>query len=213
MRMYDITRPLSPGLPVYPGDPAVRVEPVTQIRQGDGVNVSRLTLSSHCGTHIDAPRHFFDDDIAVDGLQLDVLIGPARVIQVDVTTHITASDLAPLQEGDVCRVLLKTTNSGLWHDAHFRTDYLALTESAAQWLVQQGVRLVGIDYLSVDAYECKDFPVHRTLLGAGVVILEGLDLGAVIPGDYELMALPLLLQDGDGAPARAVLRTNLQANL
>ena len=206
MRIYDISVPLSPRLVCYPGDPQVEITSVASIAQGDVANVSRLTLSSHSGTHLDAPRHFFPQGVAVDTLDLGRLLGPARVYALTSTTHITADDLQPLRLAGVERVLFRTVNSALWDRPAFHANYVALTASAAQLLVEKGVQLVGIDYLSVDAFTRQDFPVHRLLLGAGVLILEGLDLRAVPPGDYELLVLPLRLQEGDGAPARAVLR-------
>jgi len=207
MHIYDITAPLSSALPVYPGDPEVTITPLAQLQWGDAANVSRLVLSSHTGTHLDAPRHFFAEGLAIDGLDLHVLMGPARVCTFpQVTTHLTADDLRPLGLAGTKRLLLQTPNAALWQKTGFQTNYVALTESAAYLLVEMGVQLVGIDYLSVDAFERQDFPVHRILLGAGVLILEGLDLRAVPPGDYELLALPLLLQHGDGAPVRAILR-------
>jgi arylformamidase len=207
MRIYDITVPLSPALPVYPGDPEVTITPLAQLQWGDAANVSRLVLSSHTGTHLDAPRHFFAEGLTIDGLDLHVLMGPARVCTFpQVTTHLTADDLRPLGLAGTKRLLLQTPNAALWQKTGFQTNYVALTESAAYLLVEMGVQLVGIDYLSVDAFERQDFPVHRILLGAGVLVLEGLDLRAVPPGDYELLALPLLLQHGDGAPVRAILR-------
>jgi arylformamidase len=207
MHIYDITAPLSPALPVYPGDPEVTITPVAQLQWGDGANVSRLVMSSHTGTHLDAPRHFFEEGIAIDGLDLRLLMGPARVCAFPhASTHLTADDLRPLGLANIQRLLLQTPNAALWEKTGFQTDYIALTESAAHLLIEMEVRLVGIDYLSVDAFERQDFPVHRILLGAGVLILEGLDLRTVPPGDYELLALPLLLEHGDGAPARAILR-------
>ena len=207
MHIYDITVPLSSALPVYPGDPEVTITPLAQLQWGDAANVSRLVLSSHTGTHLDAPRHFFAEGLTIDGLDLHVLMGPARVCAFpQVTTHLTADDLRPLGLAGTKRLLLQTPNAALWQKMGFQTNYVALTESAAYLLVEMGIPLVGIDYLSVDAFERQDFPVHRILLGAGVLILEGLDLRAVPPGDYELLALPLLLQHGDGAPVRAILR-------
>jgi len=207
MHVYDITAPLSPSLPVYPGDPAVAITPVAQLQWGDVANVSRLVLSSHTGTHLDAPRHFFQAGLAIDGIARHRCMGPARVCAFpNATTHLTADDLRPLDLAGIQRLLFKTPNSALWERTGFQTNYIALTESAAHLLVDLGVQLVGIDYLSVDAFACQDFPVHRILLGAGVLILEGLDLRTVPPGEYELLALPLLLQDGDGAPVRAILR-------
>src|SRR5215475_1933431 len=207
MPIYDITAPLSPSLPVYPGDPEVTITPIAQLRWGDVANVSRLVLSSHTGTHLDAPRHFFEGGLTIDSLDLRLLMGPARVCAFPhATTHLTADDLRPLGLASIQRLLLQTPNTALWEKQGFQANYIALTESAAHLLVEMGVRLVGIDYLSVDAFERQDFPVHHILLGAGIVILEGLDLRAVPPGAYELLALPLLLQDGDGAPVRALLR-------
>jgi arylformamidase len=205
-RIYDVTVPLSPSLAVYPGDPAVDIVPVARIAQGDVANVSRVMLSSHSGTHLDAPRHFYESGVSVDTLDLSILLGPARVCAIASTSHITADDLRRLDLQGVRRLLFKTSNAVLWDRPGFQHNYVALTGSAAHLLVDRGVDLVGIDYLSIDAFECQDFPVHRTMLGAGVLILEGLDLRAVPPGDYELIALPLLLRDGDGAPARVLLR-------
>jgi arylformamidase len=183
------------------------VTPIAQLQWGDSANVSRLELSSHTGTHLDAPRHFFADGLAIHELDLEVLMGSTRVCALpQATTHLTADDLRPFDLAGVQRLLVKTRNAALWNKPGFQADYIALTESAAHFLVETGVRLVGIDYLSVDAFERQDFPVHRTLLSAGILILEGLNLHAVPPGTYDLYALPLLLQDGDGAPVRAVLR-------
>ena len=211
MLLYDVTRPLSPSTPVYPGDPAVDLSPLAQLAWGDAANVSRLTLSSHSGTHIDAPRHFFDQGASIEALDLELLIGPVRVCEMSSRSHLTAADVRQLDLDGVSRILFKTSNSALWQRTEFCADYLALTPEAAQVLIERGVRLVGIDYLSVDAFECDDFPVHRALLSAGVVILEGLDLSAVPAQDYELCALPLLLEDGDGAPARVILRSESSA--
>ena len=207
MHIYDITAPLSPSLPVYPGDPEVTITPIAQRQWGDAANVSRLVLGSHTGTHLDAPRHFFEEGMAIDDLDPHLLMGPARVCAFPhATTHLTADDLRPLGLAGIQRLLLQTPNAALWEKTGFQANYIALTESAAHLLVETGVRLVGIEYLSVDAFERQDFPVHRTLLGAGILILEGLDLRTVPPGDYELLALPLLLAHGDGAPVRAILR-------
>jgi arylformamidase len=209
MHIYDVSVPLSPTLAAYPGDPPVQVTPIAQLTAGDAANVSCLTLSTHSGTHLDAPRHFFTAGTPVDALDLGILLGPTRVCMLTTTSHITADDLRPCHLEGVRRVLFKTPNSRLWATPGFQTNYVALTPSAAVFLVELGVQLVGIDYLSVDAFAQQDFPVHRILLGAGVLILEGLNLHAVLPGEYDLMALPLLLKDGDGAPARVLLRTQV----
>ena len=208
MLLYDVTRPLAPSLPVYPGDPAVEIVPIAQQSWGDVANVSRVVLTSHSGTHIDAPRHFFAQGITVDALNMHTLIGPARVYDMPGASHISVDDVCALDLRGITRVLFKTTNSALWEHPNFQPGYIALTASAAQRLADANVRLVGIDYLSVDAFDASDFPVHRTLLSTGVIILEGLDLRHVPPGDYDLYALPLLLAEGDGAPARVVLQAH-----
>jgi arylformamidase len=205
-RIYDITVPLSPSLVIYPGDPSVGITPITQLAKGDVANTSHIALCLHSGTHLDAPRHFFAQGDGIDRLDLNTLIGAVRVSMVTGQNHITADMLRTLDLGTAQRILFKTRNSRLWERPDFQPNYIALTASAAHYLVEQGVKLVGIDYLSVDAYEDNDFPVHRILLGANVLILEGLDLRAVTAGDYELTALPLRIQDGDGAPARVILR-------
>ena len=205
-RIYDITVPLSRSLTVYPGDPSIAIEPITQLAKGDVSNTSHIALCSHSGTHLDAPRHFFAQGDGIDGLDLNTLIGAVRVLAITGQNHITADMLRTCELGTSQRILFKTCNSRLWAQSDFQPDYIALTASAAHYLVARGIRLVGIDYLSVDAYEDNEFPVHRILLGANVLILEGLDLRAVTAGDYELMALPLKIQDGDGAPTRVVLR-------
>jgi len=207
MHIYDITAPLSSSLHVYPGDPAFACTPIAQVQCGDTANVSRLELSSHTGTHLDVPYHCFVDGMTVDQVDLTRLMGPARVcVFPHVTHHLTAEDFSGLDLTGVERLLLKTPNTALWQRQGFQPEYIALTESAAHHLLESGVRLVGIDYLSVDAFARPDLPVHRLLLNAGVLILEGLDLRQVPAGWYELLALPLRLAHGDGAPVRAILR-------
>lgn len=205
---YDLSLPVSPDLPVWPGDPPVRVLLSSSLAKGDPANVSRLDLGSHTGTHIDAPLHFEPGGAPVDSLPLDVLIGPARLVELGVAEKISASDLSVLDWTGVTRVLFKTRNCRLWGGRSFREDYVYLAEDAARFLVGRGVRLVGVDYLSVESYRDKSFSTHHVLLRAGVVILEGLNPSDVLPGDYELIALPLRIAGGDGAPARVILRKN-----
>jgi arylformamidase len=191
--IIDISRPLSPATPVWPGDPPVIVQPVARVEDGDPAAVSRLALGTHTGTHVDPPAHFFPGEPAVDALPLDVLMGPAVVAQFDPgPIDGTALESTALPRG-TSRLLLKTGG-----------DAGAVTPDGARWLVERGVRLVGADTLSIEP-ETRDYPVHRILLGAGVVIVEGLDLAPVAPGPYELVCLPLRIAAGDGAPARAVL--------
>lgn len=201
----DVTVPIHAGMVVYAGDPPVEVAPAADIERGDPANVSRLALGSHTGTHVDAPRHFLPGGRGVDGLALDVLLGPARVVECP-AGPVDARAVASAGLGAEQRVLFKTANSGLWRRDGFVRDYQALTLDAARTLVAAGVLLVGIDYLSVEAFGAPGHPVHRCLLEAEVVVLEGLDLAAIAPGRYELACLPLRIRDGDGAPARVLLR-------
>lgn len=201
----DVTVPIHPGMVVYEGDPGVRVTSVLALERGDPANVSLLALGSHTGTHVDAPSHFIAGGGTVDGLPLDVLLGRARVLACP-PGPIAAETVAGAGAGRGSRLLFKTGNSALWERARFVRDYQALTLEAARLLVEAGVALVGIDYLSIEGFGAPGHPVHRCLLGAGTVILEGLDLSAVAPGEYELCCLPLRVREGDGAPARALLR-------
>ena len=209
--VVDITLPIRTGQLSWPGDPPVSVRPFFQMATGDAANVSEVRLSSHTGTHVDPPAHFLEGGATVDQLPLGVLIGPAVV--VDLTGRpgpLGPADLEGLNlPGGTERVLMKTDNSARWVERldTFPGDYVALAPAGAAWMVERGVRLVGADFLSVEEPGAPGHPTHVTLLSAGVVILEGLDLSAVTPGPYELVCLPLLLAGCDGAPARAVLLT------
>ena len=208
MKLIDISLPIHPGLPVWPGDPPVTLERVRTIGAGSASNDSRLACSVHTGTHVDAPRHFLKEGAPVEQLPLDVLVGPATVIEVEGAAVITPDELRSHNlPADTRRLLIKTPNSGLWADpGHaFDRDFVALDAHAARWVVEQGIRLIGVDYLSVQRFSDKDATTHRVLLEAGLVIVEGLDLRGVKPGRYELLCLPLKLAGSDGAPARAVL--------
>ena len=176
---------------MYPGDPEVRLERVSSIADGDLANLSRLDLGVHSGTHVDAPLHFVEGGASVETLPLDVLVGPCVVVD--------GLDPAAVPPG-VERVLFKTPNGRLWERAEFSEDFVALDAEAARALVERGVRLVGIDYLSIG-----DEEAHQALLGAGMVAIEGLDLREVEPGEYRLVCAPLKLEGAEGAPARVVL--------
>jgi arylformamidase len=200
VEIFDISVPVRPGMVTYPGDPPVVLERVRSISYGAGYNLSRLDFGLHTGTHVDAPLHFVDGGAAADTLALDVLIGPALVL--DATSAegaISARDLDDVPAGAE-RVLLKTSNSQLWAWESFSAEFVSLDAGGARALVDGGVRLVGIDYLSIG-----DEDAHRVLLEAGVVALEGLDLRAVEPGEYQLVCAPLKLVGAEGAPARALL--------
>lgn len=207
MKLYDITVPISNDLPVYPGDPTVQISRVMSLEKGDIARVSHVSFSTHIGTHIDPPYHFIVDGKPSDQLPLDIFIGKARVIDVGEVKVIDAALLANFDLRDVLRVLFKTSNSRLWRESNeFQKDFVYLETDGAELLVKLGVKLVGIDYLSIEKFNFDKPTTHWTLLGAGVVIVEGLDLTEISPGDYELICLPLKIKDGDGGPARAVLR-------
>ena len=205
MRFIDISVPLDPSLPTYPGNTPLTLEAVKRLARGDSSNVSTLRVSVHCGTHVDAPRHFFDDGPGVEALPLDLLCGRARVIEVTSRT-VVPEDLTKLDLSEDVRLLIKTHNSRLWGDATFHTDYVGVSESAARHLVDHGVKVVGVDYLSVEPFKTPGAPSHHILLGAGTIVIEGLNLRDVDPGVYEMFCLPLRLVGADGAPARVVLR-------
>lgn len=207
MRIYDISLTISPSLPVWPGDPNVLLERVAKIEEGANANVSRITMGVHTGTHIDAPFHFLPDGKTVEALQINLLTGRVYVLhlpEVDVITKpvLESAQIPPRTR----RVLFKTRNSDLWSRQvpDFQTDFVGLSADGAEYLVSRGVKLVGVDYLSVAPYK-KSRPTHEILLNAGVVIVEGLDLSAVSHGRYTLVCLPLKLAGSDGAPARAIL--------
>jgi arylformamidase len=206
MKLFDITRPISHAMPAYEGDPEVSIEPWLRITRGAPANVSRLIMGTHTGTHVDPPAHLREGAPGVDRLSLDVLIGPARVFNLAASGPIDAARLRGMDVTSHRRVLFKTRNSGGCPEETCPSDFAGLTEGAARLLVDSGVRLVGVDAMSVDPRESSSLPAHHVLLAAGVIILEGLSLCAVPPGDYELLCLPLNIQDGDGAPARVVLR-------
>ena len=208
MAIFDISISITPEMPIWPGDPTVILEKVASMDAGDHDNVSRLACSVHTGTHVDAPHHFLNDHRTVESLALDVLTGLAEVIQVaDDVDVVTADKLnkASIQPG-TARLLIKTRNSKLWTsgDKKFDQDFVGISSDGAEWIVERGIKLVGIDYLSIAPYK-KSIPTHQILLGPGIIILEGLNLGAVSPGLYELYCLPLKLARSDGAPARAIL--------
>jgi arylformamidase len=206
VEIFDISVPIHPAMHVWRGDPSVVIERVSSMDEGAHDNVSRIDFGAHAGTHVDAPLHFIADGAGIDRVPLDALIGPALV--VDTThfdRHLDAAALDALgTPPGTDRVLFKTTNSQLWASDRFETGFIGVTEDGARWLVERGVRLVGIDYLSIAPYG-DSVPTHRVLLGAGVAILEGTDLRGVEPGAYELICAPLRIVDADGAPARAVL--------
>jgi arylformamidase len=205
MKIYDVSVAINPSMPVYPGDPAVDIEQTQQIERGDVANVTRLSLGAHTGTHVDAPSHFIDGAMTVDQIPLNLLIGRVKVIEIP-SAVITREVLEEFDFTEDARVLFKTRNSYLWNDKSFNAEFVYLTKDAAELLVENGIKVVGIDYLSVEKYNFSSPDVHRTLLGNGTIIIEGLNLSEVDAGDYEMICLPMKIEGGDGAPARVVLR-------
>jgi arylformamidase len=206
VRRFDISFALKSGMPGFPGDTPVSVTATHQIARGNPYNLSQLVLGSHSGTHVDPPSHFIDDGTPIDRIDLEALNGRCRVVTIpDGHPKIEAGDIDALPSGTQ-RVLFRTPNSERWErEGRFFPDYVACGTEAATRLVQKGLRLVGIDSLSIELDPARTFPVHHTLLGGGVLILEGLLLAHVPEGEYELRCLPLRIEHGDGGPARAVL--------
>lgn len=206
-KIYDVSVPIKDGGLVYPGNPEIHVSLQQSVALGAGANVSSVAFGSHTGTHVDAERHFFDNGLAVDQIPLETLMGPAIVIEYGPeTAAVTAGDLEKHDLSGVTRVLLKTRNSTyLTQDPAFHRDYTYLAPDGAELLVERGVKLVGIDYLSIEQFHSGHHRTHLTLLNAKVVIVEGLNLVDVPAGAYSLYCLPIKLAGCDGAPARAVL--------
>lgn len=207
--IIDISLPLEPSLPIWPGSTGIAVERVLDIDRGDSVNNSHLSCDVHAGTHIDAPLHHLTGGAGVEQVYLTDLIGEAYVVELLHTEIITRETLEESSlPRNVQRLLIKTQNSHLWKskESIFDPSYVALAPDAAEWIVANGIRLVGIDYLSVERFDAGS-QTHKILLEAGVVIVEGLNLSDAYSGTYELICLPLKLVGADGAPARAILRT------
>jgi arylformamidase len=204
--IYDVSLPIYPGMTVYPGDPPVTIERYASLDRGDAYTASQLKLGSHNGTHLDAPSHLLKGGAGIDSILPEVLVGRARLFQLKEIDRIDRPVLEKLDLGGVSRILFGTPNSALLKEKVFCPDYVYITREAAGYLVEKGVRLVGLDYLSIEDFRNKDFSAHLVLLRAGVVIVEGLDLNGVPAGDYEIFCLPLKVKGCDGAPARVFLR-------
>src|SRR5262249_33792166 len=198
----DVSVPIYDGMVHWPDDPAIQVKAIIDVERGDVATVSSLEMGTHTGTHIDAPRHFIAGGAGVDAVPLQHLIGPARIIEIEDPSAVTQAELRNHNVGPSERLLFKTLNSQrCWNGPEFVSNFVSLAEDAATYLAELDTLAIGIDYLSVGNPE-----VHRTLLGAGVVLIEGLNLSDVKSGDYELLCLPLRIAGGDGAPARALLK-------
>lgn len=208
MTIHDISLTLSPSLPVWPGMQGIIIEHFAAMDDGVRVNMTNLSTSVHAGTHVDAPYHFLQDGSTVESLPLEVLTGPCYVVQLpDGVDAITAEVLERTEiTPDMKRILFGTSNSHAWAkgETRFQEGFVAITEDGAEWLVDHGIQLVGVDYLSVSPFRDSG-PTHTLLLEAGVVIVEGLNLSNVMRGFYDLYCLPLKIEGSDGAPARAIL--------
>jgi arylformamidase len=203
----DISVPLHDGMVHWPGDSAVQIKRIRDMAQGEVCNVSFLSMSAHTGTHMDAPLHFIRDGKSLDRLPLEATIGPARVIEIADPESIKAEELRPCKIKQGERILFKTRNSKKsWKKAGFDEDFVYISQEAARYLAERRIRTVGIDYLSVGGFKRDGVETHHALLGAGIWIIEGLNLSQVRPGRYELVCLPLKVLGLEGAPARAVLK-------
>jgi arylformamidase len=203
----DATVMLRHGLPHWPGDPPVVITRVAEIAQGHDANVSHLSMGAHSGTHMDSPLHFIDGALGLDDMPFTATVGEARVIEIHDPQQVTLDELRPHHVHPGERILFRTANSErCWSLDHFVEDFVHISEAAARHLAAAGVRTVGVDYLSVGGFHEDGTKIHRILLGAGIWIVEGLDLSAVRAGRYEMVCLPIKLLASDGAPARVLLR-------
>lgn len=206
MRMLDISLNLHQGTTSYPGEPGPIIQALKSMAKGDTADVSLLTLTTHTGTHVDAPCHFIPGGITVDQIPVEALVGRAQVVELNTRGHIGAEQLEEAAlPARVRRIRFKTHKGSLWEDPAFREDFTAISAGGARWLAERGFVLVGIDYLSVEPFGAPQDETHLILLGAGIVVVEGLDLRMVAPGEYTLVCLPLKISGGDGSPARALL--------
>lgn len=207
MRIHDVTLPLTPGIIVYPKNPQFRFEPVSRKKDGASSNGSLVTMGTHTGTHVDAPFHIDDAGGGVETLPLDALAGRARVVRIDVEGRpVSADDLKKKDLSGVERLLIRTSNSDRWATAKtFDEGFVGLSGDAAELIAKLKVKLVGLDYLSVDRFRSGTHPAHHALIGGSVTILEGVNLASISEGDYDLFVGPLLIPGSDGAPARVFL--------
>jgi len=207
LEWIDISVPLRNAMVHWPSDPPVRIERVLNIECGDSHTLSQISIGSHTGTHVDAPLHFIRQGLGVDKMPLDTTLGQARVIEIQDSESIKPGELVShhIRRGE--RILFKTLNSSRgWQTDAFIEDFVFISKEAARFLAERSVRVVGIDYLSVGGYKRDGAEIHQTLLKGDVWIIEGLDLSRVKAGKYDLICLPLKIDQGDGAPARAILR-------
>lgn len=203
--LIDVTQPLRAGMPIYPGTPEFERDVYRSVATGDTSTNAKFSMGAHSGTHVDAPAHYLTDGAGMETLSPELLIGPCRVFDLRGRPRIDAADLEPLALDGVTRALFRTDTSD-WINDEFRNTFVSFTGPAAEWLVAHGVKLVGMDAPSADIYKAPGHPAHHTLLGAGLIIVEGLVLTHVEAGDYELICCPLNILGGEAAPARVFLR-------
>jgi arylformamidase len=204
-KIYDISVSLSSDTPVFPGQPRFDKRFILSLAKGERANVSGFSLTSHTGTHVDSPNHFIEDVDTIDKIPFKRVMGKAHVFEMNVAEKIDVPDIRPLKIEPKSIVLFKTRNSKLWAERIFRKDYVYLTKGAAEILRDNDVAAVGLDYIIPDEFENMERPVHHVLFGREIILIEGLNLDHVPPGDYFLICLPLKIKDGEAAPARAVL--------
>ena len=209
MTIYDISLTYTEDLPTWPGDPTIQLKQISSIKKGDLANVTQLSMSVHAGTHIDAPDHFLGNGKTVEDIPMELMVGTAAVVEIPSREIITAADIQAAQiPDDVKRILIKTSNSEYWASGNkkFQEDFIAPDREAAKILVEMGMEVIGVDYLSVGGFHADGTEIHQALLNAGIWIIEGLDLKRAQPGKVQLICLPIKVAGGDGAPARALVR-------
>ncbi len=214
-KIIDISVALQPQIPIWPGSTGFKLKQTMKMEHGDLANVSQLDMDVHVGTHVDAPWHFLRSGNTIEQLSLELLVGKAVVAELPQVSSVTAEDLAALDlPGDTQRLLLHTRNSRLWQFGvrEFQEDFVALTADAASWVVERGIGLIGVDYLSVQRFHDTTL-THEILLESETIIVEGLNLTGVEAGIYHLTCLPLKLVGADGAPARAILMPMGEENI
>ncbi len=207
MPLYDATLVIHEGMLTFPGDPPFSIETVFDCRKGDPFNLALMKVGTHLGTHVDPPAHYVEGGATVDEIPLEVMVGPGVILDMQGRQSVDRQALEESWIGDYPRILLKTDNSPKLLESGFRTDYVSLTEDGARFLVTKGVKLVGIDYLSIEKYMHPGAPVHHILISAGILIVEGLSLSDAPPGPCRIYCLPMKIKGGDGAPARVLIET------
>ena len=207
-RIHDVSVEISSGMVVYPGDPEVTIKKISKMEDRASENVSRISCCVHTGTHMDAPYHYYQSGTSIDKAEPELLVGPCHVFDMGTAEIITRDILLDLPLDEYPRILFKTANSSLWRSGlrEFEENYVYISADAAEYIADSGVKLVGIDYLSIDSFHDEEAPAHKALLGNGVFVIEGLDLDGMPQGKYELICAPLKIRKCDGAPARVFLR-------